>query len=226
MNKRIIKKIQKAKTLSVKTTSKHSAEESKRIVSDKNIKKVGDLRIPKKTKVGKKAARKTISKKRTAGTKALRAQTAQAKRVQKRVLAQEKAKKLPPPPVPEGGRAVTPDYHISGDFDGMFENVSGQRGIESALNRLVLEHPEIQGLIQEFMEVKGDSFAARKELGQLFAEAYFDTRKNEAGNTDYMQYEENLWAIYESGYIEFVDSLRQAIEAARKREEIYSTYWR
>ena len=225
MNKRIIKKIQKAKTLSVKTTRKHSVEESKRVVSDKNIKKVESLTVPKKVKIGKKAARKTASKKKTAGAKLLRTKTAQTKRAQKRVAAQEQAKKLPPPPIPEGGKKVEVSYHVNGDLDGAFAGVKGQHGIESALNRISYENPEIAALIQEYKELVGNNPGDMRELGRLFVEYYFDPRKNERGQTSYLSYEENLWAVYEDGATQFIIALRDVVARRREDLEQYDYGW-
>lgn len=225
MNKRIIKKIQKAKTLSVKTTSKHSAEESKRVVSDKNIKKVESLTVPKKVKIGKKAARKTASKKKTAGAKLLRTKTAQTKRAQKRVVAQEQTKKLPPPPIPEGGKEVIANYRIHGDIDGTFDGIKGQHGMESALNRISYENPEIAALIQEYKELVGNNPGDMRELGRLFVEYYFDPRKDKKGKTQYLSYDENLWAIYESGAAQFIVALKDAIAARKEDLEEYDYGW-
>lgn len=233
MTKRIKKKIQKAKILAEKTIKKHSTEESERVVSDR-VKKIEPLRLPKDMKVnfklGKKSARKAKSATKKTSVKQTRTKAAETKRQLQRIKDSNERNKLPPPPIPEGGRKVRMDYHIGGDYDGSFhvEKIGNgaARGLESAMNRVAYEHPEIQALINEYYELRGKNPSTIRDLGYLFVEYYFDPRKDEFGQTQYMEYEENLYAVYEEGYAEFKAALEQANEAARRRIEAEAAgYW-
>lgn len=114
-------------------------------------------------------------------------------------------------------KVIKKDFHVSGAYDNFAygDKAITNRGISGALNRLAMKYPELNTKIQEFLEVVGQVNGIQ-ELQEMFAEAYFDARETS------LNYEEDLYAVDESGYQEFINMLDRRIQALKMREQ-YTT---